>query len=41
MTVNREEFTRGQLGKNEVELTVVDASGNKSTDKAIVTVVSE
>ena len=41
MTVDSKGFTREQMGKNEVELTVVDTSGNKSTGKAVVTVVSE
>ena len=41
MKINRQKFTREQLGDNEVELKVVDSSGNESTGKAIVTVKSE
>jgi hypothetical protein len=37
-SLSKESFDKNDLGNQEVTLTVVDKNGNKSTDKAIVTV---
>lgn len=41
MSLDREEFTGDQVGENEVELTVVDSSGNKTSGKALVIISKE